>query len=414
MKMLFLAPSRLSRGDAAIAADLARQMPGKRVQVGFVSSAESLPQLHDLGMPTLPLTGATPQENLAILDRVVRGFRPNLVIAADAFAVNESCDWSGLTVELLRERYDCPVGSIDRLGWAAANYTADFYGGARVTLPRLLDGCDLVIRTCPPHAPVPGEAAGPAVLYAALHPGGLRDGGLRRAAVDDVAVARTDQETAATGRPVVFIANSEWEYRNVRHSVSVGRLIEALPRVLHSHLAALGRPVHVVHVGPREWRFPTADGIEYRHFSRLPYAMFHARLASADLFVTTNTLSATLGRAVLAGVPSLVLQNRSTVAEGAGPGWLTRAASGLGRAYPFRVAPLGWYDLLEPLLSGNPYRDCFATEEIFDGEAVRARMSALLDGGPEGTRLRERQEDFRERLAGLAPPVDVLRAVLAR
>ncbi len=408
MKMLFLAPSRLARGDAAIAADLARQMPRKRIQVGFVSSAESLPQLHDLGMPTLPLTGATPEENLAILDRVVRGFRPDFLVAADAFAVNQSCDWTGLTIDLLRERYDCPVGSIDRLGWPAADYTADFYGGVRVRLPRLLDGCDLVIRTCPPHAPAAGEPTGPAVLYAGLHPGGLRDGGLRRAAVDDVLQA---PDIDVTGRPVVFIANSDWEHRNPRHSVDVARLIDALPRILHSHLAALGRPVRVVHVGPRAWRFPVADTIEYRHFSRLPYAMFHARLAASDLFVTTNTLSATLGRAVLAGVPSLALQNASTVQDGTGPGWLTQAAPQLGTAYPFRVAPLGWYDLLEPLLSGNPYRDCFATAEIFDREAVRERMSGLLDGAAE---LRERQARFRDLLAGLAPPVDVLRAVLSR
>jgi hypothetical protein len=417
MKMLFLAPSRDSRGEAAIAADLARQLPRKRIQVGFVSTAESMPQLHDLGMPTLPLSGDTPAANLAILDKVMGGFQPDILIAADAFAVNESGDWSGLSLDVLRERYDCRIGSIDRIGWQAAGYTADFYGGAQVTMPRLLDGCDLVVRTCPPHAPAPSrptEPGHPFVVQTGLHPGGLRAGGLRPVTLDDGSQHGTDRQPDPVKRPVVLIANSEWEYRNPRQSAAVARLIDALPRILHSHLAGLGRPLQVIHVGPRAWQFPLADQLEYRHFTKMPYPMFHARLASADLFLTTNTLSATLGRAVLAGVSSLVLQNGSTLDEQASPGWLQQAAPQLGTAYPFRVAPLGWHDLLEPLLSNNPYRDCFATAEIFDRAAVQGQLAGLLGGGPERLRLREGQQSFRELLAGLAKPVDVLREVLVR
>lgn len=387
MKMLFLAPSRLSRGDAAIAADLARQMPRKRFRAGFVSSTESMAQLHDLGMPTLPLTGETPQENLAILDRIMRGFRPDFLVAADAFAVNQSCDWSGFSLETLRERYDCPIGSIDRLGWQAADYTADLYGGEQVQLPRLLDGCDLLIRTCPPHAP---RQSDPGVIHAALHRGGLYQGGLRPVAIEE----------ASKATPVVMITNSEWEYDNPRQSPAVAQLIEALPHLLHGHLAALGRPVQVVHVGPHPWPFPTAEQVDYRHFHKLPYPMFHARLAAADMFLTTNVLSATLGRAVLAKVPSLVLQNSSTV-----------ETPMLGTAHPFRVAPLGWHNLLEPLLKDNPYRDCFATAEIFDPEATRQAMTGLLD---DSTGLKERQENFHELLAGLPEPMEALKAVLAR
>lgn len=404
LKLLILAPGRTSRGDAAIAADLARQLPRKRVRVGFLSAAGSVPQLHDLGMPALPLDGETPAANVAVLDRVMRSFRPDAVVAADAFAVEESRAWSGLTVEWLRERYDCPVGSIDRLGWQSAGYTADFYGGAKVALPPLLDGLDLVIRPCPPHSPVPVTAGGARVVPAPLHLGGL--GGLRPPELDDA--PRTGD------RPVVFVVNSEWEHRNPRRSVAVARLIDSLPRILHSQLAALNRPLQVVHVGPRPWRFPLAEQIEYRHFLKMPYAMFHARLAATDLFLTTNTLSSTLGRAVLAGVPSLVLQNGTTLPEQAHPDWLRSAAPQLGTAYPFRVAPLGWHDVLTPLLTDNPYRDCFAGAEIFDRDAVSRQLTTLFDGGPERQGLLERQAAFRDQLAALPQPLDALREAVTR
>jgi len=404
MRLLFLAPSRLSRGDAVVAADLARALPRSRFQVGFAAGPEAVAHLHDLGMPTLPLDDAAPGDNLGILDRIVRGFKPDCLIAADAFAVHQSREWTGLTIETLRERYGRPVAGIDRLGWQATDYTADFYGGERVRLPRLLDGCDAVIRTSPPHPPEPGP---PGVAVAALHPGGLRDGGRRAPGVADAG----DHSRAANG-PTVFLVNSPWEYRNRARSLPVAQLVDALPRVMHSHLAALGRPLEVLHVGPRPWRFATADQIEYRYFSRLPYPMFHERLASADLFLTTNVLSATLAQAVLAGVPALVLHNHEQIGRHELPDWTAAAAPLLRAAHPFHVAPLGWHDLLEPLLSGNPYRDCFAAAGLFDRPAVLRALAGLLDDQLTRAELQQRQQDYSGRLAQLPPLGESLRAVV--
>ena len=406
MRLLLLAPSRLSRGDAIVAADLARALPRARFHVGFVAAPEALTQLHDLGMPTLPLTGATPADNLAIVDRIVRGFRPDCLVAADAFALHQSRGWSGLTVEVLRERYSLPVASFDRLGWQAAGYTADFYGGDLVRFPRLLDHCDVLIRTSPPH---PAEPGPPGVAVAALHLGSLRDGDSRAPGAADQGVRCVTDD-----RPKVFLVNSPWEYRNPARSLPVAQLADALPKVIHSHLAALGLPLRVVHVGPRQWRFPLADQIDYKHFSRLPYPMFHERLASADLFLTTNVLSVTLAQAVLAGIPAMVLHSHRKTGPRDIPGWVAAAAPLLRAAYPFRVAPLGWHDLLEPLLAGNPYQDCFATAEIFDRPAVLRGLAELLDDGPARSELRQRQQDYHERLAGMPPAGEALQAAVTR
>lgn len=399
MKLLFLAPSRLSKGDAALAADVARALPRKRFRAGFVAAADAVPQLHDLGMPTLALDGGSPQRNLAMLDRIVGGFGPDCLVAADAFALHQSRGWTGLTMDVLRERYARPVGSLDRLGWAETGYTVDFYGGGRTRLPRLLDGCDLVIRTGPPHRP---QAGPPGVVVAPLHPGGLQYGGLRPPAADD---------PAPGDRPVVFLVNSRWEYKPA--SIPALRLVDALPRLLHSHLAAAGRPLRIVHVGPRRWRFPVADHLEYQHFTRLPYPMFHARLAAADVFVTTNVLSATLARAVAARVSALVLHNSRTLS--ALPDWSAQAAPRLREAHPFRVAPLGWHDLLEPLMAANPYFDCFAQAGLFDRAAVVQALHGLLDGRAD---LRQRQQDYHDRMAALPSAADqvhgALQAVVAR
>ena len=405
MKLLVLAPSRLSRGDAIIAADLARSLPRSRFQVAFAAAVEVVPQLHDLGMPTLPLTGATPADNLAILDDIVRGFKPDCLVAADAFELEHTRSWSGLGMDVLRERYDRPVASLDRLGWQAAGYTADLYGGGEVRFPPLLDDCDVLIRPCPPHRAAPGPSG---VAVAALGLSGLRDGGQAHASAGPHYGSGREEETT------VFLCNSAWEYRNRTRSLAVAELIDALPRLIHSHLAALGRPLRVVHVGPRQWRFPVADQIEYRHFSKLPYPMFHEKLATADLFVTTNVLSVTLAQAVLAGVPALVLENHQTFGSSELPDWAGATAPLLRVAYPFRVAPLGWHDFLEPLLAGNPYTGCFATAGILDRQAVLGALTGLLDDDPVRSGLAQRQQDFQAELASLPPVGEVLSTAVAR
>ena len=440
MKLLVLAPSRRSRGDAIIAADLARALcrqtpparsadgspgttlPRSRFSVAFAAAPEVLSQLHDLGMPTLPLTGATPADNLAILDQIVAGFKPDCLVAADAFELEHTTKWSGLAMGMLRERYDRPVASLDRLGWQAVGYKADIYGGGELAFPPLLDDCDVLIRPCPPHRPEPGPAG---VAVAPLCLSGLRDGGRRSSeSPGPDHTSGKDAETTLSplgGRPprtpdqpTVFLSNSAWEYRNRTRSLAVAELIDALPRLIHSHLAALGRPLRVVHVGPREWRFPLADHIDYRHFSKLPYQMFHEKLAAADLFVTANVLSVTLAQAVLAGVPALVLENHQTFGPAELPGWAGATAPLLRTAHPFRVAPLGWHDFLEPLLAGNPYADCFATAGILDRHAVLAALTGLLDDEAGRSRLAEHQQDYRDALAGLPPVGEQLAAAVSR
>jgi hypothetical protein len=410
VKLLILAPSRRSRGDAIIAADLARalcrQTPSRtRYKVAFAAAPEVMSQLHDLGMPAMPLTGATPADNLAILDQIVAGFKPDCLVAADAFELEHTTKWSGLAMGMLRERYDRPVASLDRLGWQAVGYKADIYGGGELTFPPLLDDCDVLIRPCPPHRAEPGPAG---VAIAPLRLSGLRDGGRTSES------ARADHASGKESETTVFLSNSAWEYRNRTRSLAVAELIDALPRLIHSHLAALGRPLRVVHVGPRQWRFPLADHIDYRHFSKLPYQMFHEKLAAANLFVTANVLSVTLAQAVLAGVPALVLENHQTFGPAELPDWAGATAPLLHSAYPFRVAPLGWHDFLEPLLAGNPYADCFATAGILDRQAVLAALTGLLDDEAGRSQLAEHQRAFRDALAGLPPVGEALVAAVSR
>ena len=397
-RLVFLGLGHLSNGDVSIAADFARQLPPDRFEVRFVTAAAVAPYVRATGLTVCPLASQDPRRNLATFDELVADFRPDLLVAADAFTLDYSTAWSGLSIGLLRQRYDIALASFDQYDYPAADYVVDFYGGHRTRFPRLLDSCDLLIRNSPLNRPTPAE---PGVIVTRMVCGGS----------SPLAVARP-----RPGPPTVFLTNSRWEYVNVVRSPGMAQLMRVIPRIVHGHLAALGRPLRVVHVGPAQWDFPIADQIEYRHVPRLAPPEFHAQLSGADLFLTGNAVSVTLTQAVLAGVPSLLLDNRKIldvarlVRSGSAPAWLAATAPELSIAYPYRVFPWGWYTFLSPVLSDNPYVECFQTAGVFERRRVLRAMTELLDDTTVRTRLAERQAALLHRLDELPPAGDALDA----
>lgn len=402
-RLLFLALGHLSNGDISIAADFARQLPASAFEVQFVTTAATAPYVRALGLAAHPLDAPGPRRNLAAFDRLMADYRPEVVIAADAFTLDYSAAWSGLSMNLLRQRFDVTLASFDQYDYPAADYRVDFYPDFQIPFPRLLDNCDLIIRNSPLNRP------------AGNRPGVI----VTRVSAAEPAAPRP--VTGPVGRPpTVFITNSHWESVNVVQSLKPVQLMRSMPRIVHSHLAALDRPLRVVHVGPAKWEFPIAPRIDYQHLSRLEPAEFQARLAEADLFLTGNAVSITLTKAVFAGVPSLLLGNDATlrvdelIQRGPQHAWLAEAAPMLTTVYPFRVAPWGWHRFLSPVLADNPYTDCFLTADVFDRHQTLAALTALLDDDGTRARLADARARLLLALDRLTPAADALEAELRR
>ena len=402
-RLLILALDRDSRAGAAVAADLVRQLPRDQYTCAFVTAPGRASHVHDLGYPALALDHGSAQANRDAADRMVSTFRPDRILIADEPALRASSGWSGLDVATLRERHAVPFVCLDRYGRGAAAVNVDGYGEPPHLLPGLSDQCDLVLRCAPPYrAKTDADGAIPVALTGA---------GLRGAA----AAVPPPERPRRPGAPTVFI--SEPAEQAIPAGPARG-LAAALPHIMHDHLAALDRPLRIVHVGGTAWDFPILDRLEYSHLTMAPPALHRDRMLAADLYLSANVASMALCEAVLSGVPALVLHQPDEVVvsgpDAQAPGWLADAAPQLTRLYPFRAFPWGWYRLLTDALRDNPYGDCFLSAALVDRPAVLAAAATLLDDGEARSALYERQLGYRTELAALRTAADVLWSAVSR
>lgn len=401
-RLLFVGLGHLSKGDVSIAADIARQLPRPPYRLAFVCADETRQHLHGLGLPAVALDAPTPEANARRFTEIIRSFRPEALVVADPYTLNYSTGWSGVSMSMLRDVHDGLILGTDQYEWASADHVVDFYGNQRMRFPHLLDQCDLAVRNVPLNRPSGGE---PGVVSAPLLGGALDQ---------EPSTDRAREHTRTEARRV-FLATSKWEYVNVTQSRRLGRLMAIMPRIVHDHLARLGTPVEVVHVGPVGWDFPTADSVNYRHFPRLPPHLYRRHLHESDLFVTTNVASVTLYQAALHGVPSLVLQNHKILdlrhlVDSRSPDvrWLRDTLREVDVVYPFRVFPWGWHDFLTPVLRDNPFVSTFSSRPVFEASVVAEELARLLFDRSHIADLRERQAAFRGVLSAMPPTVDAL------
>ena len=127
------------------------------------------------------------------------------------------------------------------------------------------------------------------------------------------------------------------------------------------------------------------------------------------LYLGFNLAASTIATAIAARVPVLVGEN-------AGPrddlaptvrAWMTRA-----QPYPFRAWPIGLYDVLAPILAGNPLLDAIEVVPVLDPRRFVFACGELLFEPGRVAALRARQDAYARRVAELPRGAERFRAVL--
>ena len=215
-----------------------------------------------------------------------------------------------------------------------------------------------------------------------------------------------------------------------------------LAELLGAYAAGLG-PVTLVSVNDGKLlRAPRGGGVRVVNLARLPAAEYDALLLSADLALTENASSYTLGK-TLGSVPGMVLVNsrtRDQVLEGVDDPEVRRVAEAMERRHPGSIYPHTVYPLVHPDHSGGPVprRPAGTGEgapffpfpadairvgelpsspcvraELYGGDATRALLHAVLRDPGCRARLRRDDEAYLRRQRRLPTGAQALEEALS-
>jgi hypothetical protein len=236
---------------------------------------------------------------------------------------------------------------------------------------------------------------------------------------------RTDQEALSAMRSrylretdelLIFYSVSNWAWRAAEAAGLT--FYRYLAPILDHHLREIPRPVTVLSVNNGSLlQPPPGAAARFVNLPPVPTAEFEALLFGSDLFLTENSISISIGKAICGLQPCAGLMNSFRFLElmdrldGPLKGLVLAMENGKpGTVFPFKVYPTGMTVELDRLIlySDNCVTDAFRSIEIFGNGDTGGGLKGLLIDEAERESLRNSQWEYVRRLQALADPVDVL------
>lgn len=381
MRILFVTPSEVSSGEAITALHMARLLSARNHEARFISSEFTgrFLKTSQAGQ-VIPLTEDR-EHNRALFDQTLGEFVPDAICFADFALAFFSTGAPPLADEawLFQLMQNGPrLLTLDHLGYGQGEMTLRFGS---------LDSYrDEVIQAPPPQIelmlPCPIQAPAPAP-----HQKG-RSFRYWDAPAMTEAQRNEVRSRYLRGRDdlLVFHSVPTWAWQFAR-SLELP-LYAFYTRLLEQHLRGLDRPVTVISVNSGSLLQPSdVSWLHVQNISAIPPADYERLILCADLMLTENCLSVTLGKAVCAGVPAVAFRNsvpreqfsnletsmKSIIKE--------MEQLRLGAFYPFEVFPIWRREDVDTLgvLRDNPFTEGFAQLELFGESTPRAIQQLLKD-----------------------------------
>lgn len=420
MRVLFVVPVEEGSGETVTSVHVAHQLQAAGWSVAFLGSEFALRLVPDtLEARRWPLGGDGPQ-NVRTWETALREFRPDVVLFADyplMLFIRGSAPMA---------RVPGWIEALDRVD--AALVTFDHFGFAQQTVPLFLGPPHLglsaqhfeplpprmrVLRPCPMHEPEPRAGVAGEPFRSCPLP--LRLPAARRRAV------RARWLGANGDGLLVFHSVPHWAWRHAEQLKLA--LYDVLPRLLERHLGPLaGRVTFVSSNNGHLLQPPAGARLRITNLGPVPVATFEELLYAADLVLSENGLSISIGKAVCAQQAAAVFRNSFRLAE------LSACADAellevlrhledrrLGAVFPFDAFPtvtpgdveaIGIYDR-------NTLTEGFARLELFGGPDTADAMQRLLTDRRTRDALHERQQAYVDKLSRLDEMPSILARMLA-
>jgi hypothetical protein len=222
---------------------------------------------------------------------------------------------------------------------------------------------------------------------------------------------------------LVFHAVPRWATRAAA-TLGVSGFYQQLPVLLDHYLTGASKPVTLLSVNNGGlFEAPEGSAIRIHNLSSMPAVEFERLLFSADLVLTENKISISLGKAICARKVSAVLRNSMRLLEvrnrlSGKPLEAVRKMERLkqGTVFPYEVFPTVTSSDLDEiaLYRNNSITDGFAELEVFGGDATRDKVTRLLEDDDTRLELQRRQGVYADAVSALDTASLVLERIVER
>jgi hypothetical protein len=420
MNVLLVTPVEAGSGETVTARYLGCMLVNRGHRVHFLASSFAVSFLRDEFGESIRVLGADGPANVALWSKAIRELRPDVIVFADYPLMF----WRTGLAPLAREPgwvasmldLDIPLVTLDHFGFAQGAMGI-FFGPPHLTHDyhrfEAIPSCMRIMLPCPMHEPgnVTGRLGEPFRYWNV--PLAIR------------AEARADTRRRYLRHDdelLVLHMVSNWAWKSAEtFGLSFYRHFGQL---LLQYLAPLSRDVTVVSVNNGSLLgSDSIRGARVMDIAPMTPPDLDNLLFSADLLLTENKVSISMGKAVCGFQPAAVLKNSYGVLE-----LLDRRPSRVrdvvcamerdrgGSVFPFDVFPTDMRDTLEKIVlyRENSLRQGFAELELFGGPETQAALSELLTDAPARARLRAKQQHYVERLCALDDGATVLERLSQR
>jgi hypothetical protein len=417
VRVLFVAPVEGGSGETITALHMAENIISHGGDAFFLASLYASEFLGGRLPGRVERLTHSLEANVALWDQAVVALKPEAIVFADfpllffSFGVSPlapSERWlDGLS------RAPARLVTLDHSG-LAQRPQAVFFGPPHLSqsyemFPALPERMDRLL-PCPMHEPHNLEwRRGRPFRYWDL-PLGIP--ALRRQAVrESLGVAENDL--------LIFHSVPTWAWRAAEEY----RLpfFSFLPELLEHYLSSLPCKATVVSVNNGSL-LPAPPGcLRIVNFPPQSPSVYEELMFSADLMITDNKISISMGKAICGLVPCAAFRNSYTLLQLMGrlrgplrEMVLSMERSSSGSVFPYEVFPSG---MMEELLELGLYResslaDAFEELEIFGGELTREALHRLLLDETVRAQLRSRQAEYVRRVRELEDAHSVLQLLI--
>ncbi|MCY1014426.1 DUF6365 family protein [Pyxidicoccus sp. MSG2] len=398
--LLVLGPNSWGRGVMALR--IAEELRATGGEALFVAADSVGPLFEGTGFRVERVAGHLGPLLELLLQDVIRTERPDALILCDFNSVHATLRAHRCGTEALT-RHGLPLIAMDTWDYRESGFVIDRTDTESLAVSRWIEALPWRL------LPVP-------ILRPELRPGAFRcistDGSQR--ADTRRAAAREALGLSEADRCVLF-CSADWQLAK-HHPPATRRVIDAVNGVMARCLERLGPRVHLLHVGPAPVEAWSVLGSRYRPSPQVSDPEFDVLLGAVDLMLSANVAATTVTRAIVAGIPTVVLHNSRALhadgpspEQGGAPSWMLE----LFPLHPFLLWPLKYRAYLEPVLAGNSYCEAFERVELVEEERLEAVCRALLFEGPARSAHRQRQEDYLVRLGKLPTAAQVIDGYLS-